>query len=225
MSEGVALITGAGPGLGAALGRRFAAGGFTVALAARQATAVDAAARTIPGAQAFTCDVSDEAQVGGLFARLERDMGPVEVAVQNASAGHGKVSILDLEVARLQTAWRVTALGGFLVGREAARRMAGRGRGSILFTGATASLRGSAGFAAFAQGKFALRAIAQSMARELGPKGIHVAHMVIDGGIGDDAGDARLKPDAIAEAYWQVHAQHRSAWTFEVDLRPWGEKF
>ncbi len=225
MTNGVAVIVGAGPGLGAALARRFAAGGLQVAMAARSLEKVEEIAAGIDGAQAFACDVSDEQQVETLFAAVEAEIGPVEVAIHNASAGHGKVSVLEVDAARFRTAWEVSAFGGFLVGRAAARRMAERGHGSILFTGATASLRGSSGFGAFAHGKFALRAIAQSMARELGPMGIHVGHVVVDGHIGDKDDESYLSPDAIAETYWTLHAQARSAWSFEIDLRPWLETF
>ncbi len=225
MSDGVAVIVGAGPGLGAALARRFSVGGLQVVMAARRLEKVEEIAAGIDGARAFPCDVSDEAQVETLFASIEAEIGPVEVAVQNASAGHGKVSVLDVDAARFRAAWEVSAFGGFLVGRAAARRMAERGHGSILFTGATASLRGSSGFGAFAHGKFALRAIAQSMARELGPMGIHVGHVVIDGHIGEKDDASYLSPDAIAETYWTLHTQERSAWSFEIDLRPWLETF
>ncbi len=225
MSDNVAVIIGVGPGLGAALARRFAAGGLRVAIAARTLEKVEGIASAIDGARAFPCDVSDEQQVETLFASIEAEMGPVEVAIHNASAGHGKVSVLEVDAQRFRTAWKVSAFGGFLVGRAAAQRMVGRGHGSILFTGATASLRGSSGFGAFAHGKFALRAIAQSMARELGPMGVHVAHVVIDGHIGEKDDASYLSPDAIAETYWNLHAQQRSAWTFEIDLRPWSETF
>ncbi len=155
---------------------------------------------------------------------MERELGAVEVVVFNAS-GRVRKSILELEAADVERSWRVSCVGGFLVGREAARRMISRGRGSILFTGATASVKGYAHSASFAIGKFGLRALAQSMARELGPEGIHVAHVVIDGGIGENAEDSRLRPDAIAETYYQIHAQPRSVWAHEVDLRPWVESF
>lgn len=226
MAEGKrsAVIVGVGPGLGAALGRRFAAAGYRVALAARGRARLEALAGAIPGAAAFATDAIDEAAVEGLFARAEADLGPLEVAVFNAS-GRIRKGILELGVEEFVAAWRSACLGGFLVGRAAARRMLPRGRGTILFTGATASLRGFAGSAGFAVGKFGLRALAQSMARELHPKGLHVCHVVIDGAIGADGGDARLAPDAIAEGYHQLHLQPRSAWTHELELRPWVERF
>jgi NAD(P)-dependent dehydrogenase (short-subunit alcohol dehydrogenase family) len=179
-------------------------------------------------------DGTDEPAVVNLMNEVEDELGPIGVAIYNASQRVVK-SILEMESAEFEGAWRVSCLGAMIVGREAARRMVPRGHGSILFTGATASLRGGNGFAAFAAGKFGLRALAQSMARELGPQGIHVAHFVIDGGIDNERTrerapervdeDGLLSPDAIAEAYYQTHAQHRSAWSQEVDLRPWREKF
>ncbi len=224
MTNPAALIAGVGPGLGAALGRRFAEAGMAVALAARSADKVESIAAGIDGATAHACDVTDEAAVADLIASVEAELGEIEVAVHNARAAPARGSVLEMETGDLKGHWEISALGGFILGREAARVMAPRGRGSILFTGATASLRGGDGFLAFAQGKFALRAIAQSMARELGPKGIHVAHFVIDGRIGD--GDSsKMAPDAIAEVYYRTHAQDRSSWALEVDLRPFSERF
>jgi len=220
--SGIALIGGAGEGLGAALGRRFAKGGYDVVLSSRT--------------QGERADLREEAEVLSLFERVEQ-RGPVEVAVFNAGANF-RASILDTPAEMFEKVWRLGCYAGFLFGREAARRMLPRGRGTILFTGATASMRGAAQFAAFAAAKGGLRQVAQSMARELGPKNIHVAHVVIDGGIDnrrtrerwgerlkDLPADGLLATDAIAELYWQLHVQPRSAWTFEADLRPWGEKF
>ena len=218
----VALIGGAGEGLGAALGRRFSAGGFEVIASSRT--------------RGEKADLRQENQVISLFDRAEAQ-GPVEVAIFNAGANF-RASILDTPADMFEKVWRLACYAGFLFGREAARRMAPRGRGSILFTGATASLRGAAQFAAFAAAKGGLRQVAQSMARELGPKNIHVAHVVIDGMIDNPRTrthmadrvkalpeDGMLKTDAIAELYWQLHLQPRSAWTFEADLRPWAERF
>jgi NAD(P)-dependent dehydrogenase (short-subunit alcohol dehydrogenase family) len=218
----IALIGGAGEGLGAALGRRFAAGGYEVVLSSRTS-----------GERA---DLREEAEVVALFDRVE-GRGPIEVAVFNAGANF-RSSILDTPSDMFEKVWRLGCYAGFLFGREAARRMVPRGRGTILFTGATASLRGAANFAAFAAAKGGLRQVAQAMARELGPKNIHVAHVIIDGMIDnrrtrernaerlkDLPPDAMLATDAIAELYWQLHQQPRSAWTFEADLRPWAEKF
>jgi NAD(P)-dependent dehydrogenase (short-subunit alcohol dehydrogenase family) len=218
----IALIGGAGEGLGAALGRRFAQGGLEVVLSSRT--------------QGERADLRDEAQVVGLFDRLEK-RGPIEVAIFNAGANF-RASILDTPADMFEKVWRLGCYAGFLFGREAARRMVARGRGTILFTGATASVRGAAQFAAFAAAKGGLRQVAQSMARELGAKNIHVAHVVIDGMIDnrrtrermaerakDLPADGMLATDAIAELFWQLHVQPRSAWTFEADLRPWAEKF
>jgi NAD(P)-dependent dehydrogenase (short-subunit alcohol dehydrogenase family) len=218
----IALIGGAGEGLGAALGRRFAQGGLEVVLSSRT--------------QGERADLRDEAQVVGLFDRLEK-RGPIEVAIFNAGANF-RASILDTPADMFEKVWRLGCYAGFLFGREAARRMVARGRGTILFTGATASVRGAAQFAAFAAAKGGLRQVAQSMARELGAKNIHVAHVVIDGMIDNRRSrermaervkdlpvDGMLATDAIAELFWQLHAQPRSAWTFEADLRPWAEKF
>jgi NAD(P)-dependent dehydrogenase (short-subunit alcohol dehydrogenase family) len=217
----VALIGGAGEGLGAALGRRFAKE-YSVVLSSRT--------------RGEKADLRDEAQVVSLFDRAEA-RGPVEVAIFNAGANF-RASILDTPADMFEKVWRLSCYAGFLFGREAARRMAPRGRGSIVFTGATASLRGAAQFAAFAAAKGGLRQVAQSMARELGPKNIHVAHVVIDGMIDNSRTrtqmaervkalpeDGMLKTDDIAELYWQLHLQPRSAWTFEADLRPWAERF
>jgi NAD(P)-dependent dehydrogenase (short-subunit alcohol dehydrogenase family) len=188
-------------------------------------------------AHGYGSDARDEAQVVELVTRIERDIAPIEVAVFNIGA-NVRFDITETTERVYRKVWEMGALAGFLMGREAARVMTPRGRGTILFTGATSSLRGSAGFAAFAGAKHALRALAQSMARELGPKGVHVAHIVIDGAI-DTAfikenfperyalkeQDGILDPDAIAENYWLLHQQQRSAWTHELDLRPWIEKF
>jgi NAD(P)-dependent dehydrogenase (short-subunit alcohol dehydrogenase family) len=223
-----ALVVGVGPGLGAALARRFAKGGLRVAVAARQPERLSALAEEI-GGRAHGCDAGDETAVAALFRQVADELGPPALVVFNAGAFLRR-PVVETTAAEFENCWRAACFGGFLVGREAARAMLPRpmhpaGRGTILFTGATAALRGGANFAAFAAGKFGLRALAQSMARELGPQGIHVAHVVIDGQIGEASGDATLHPDAIAEAYWQLHLQPRSAWTQELDLRPWAERF
>jgi NAD(P)-dependent dehydrogenase (short-subunit alcohol dehydrogenase family) len=205
----VALIGGAGEGLGAALGRRFS-----------QSHEVVLSSRT----HGERADLRDESQVVELFDRVEK-RGPIEVAVFNAGANF-RASILDTPADMFEKVWRLGCYAGFLFGREAARRMLPRGKGTILFTGATASVRGSSQFAAFAAAKGGLRQVAQSMARELGPKNIHVAHVVVDGVIAKGPpAEGMLASDAIAELFWQIHAQPRSAWTFEADLRPWAEKF
>jgi NAD(P)-dependent dehydrogenase (short-subunit alcohol dehydrogenase family) len=209
--------------LGAALARRFAGEGMAVAMAARQADKLAGLVKET-GGRAYGCDARMETAVGDLFAAVERDLGRPQLVVFNAG-GYTRKPVAELSVSEVEACWRNCCLGGFIVGRAAARAMLAAGAGTILLTGATAALRGSAQFAAFAIGKFGLRALAQSMARELGPQGIHVAHIVIDGGIGDAADATRLAPSAIAEAYWQLHRQARSAWTQELDLRPWAEKF
>lgn len=238
----LAVIVGAGPGLGRALARRFGAAEMNVALAARDVARLEnlsvECAGIGRGARAYACDASREADVATLFRRVEDELGCPDVVVYNAGAFVPR-GILDTTVEEFERCWRVGCLGGFLVGRAAARAMLervtqGGPGGTILFTGATASLRGGACFHNLAVGKFGLRALAQSMARELHPKGIHVAHVVIDGHIRMPAviehtdvahGDEVLEPEAIAEAYFQLYRQPRSAWTQELDLRPWVEKF
>ncbi len=231
-----AIVAGVGPGLGSALVRRFAAAGMRVAAAARDEAKLAALlGEQPPGGQvrAYGCDVADRDAVERLFERAASDLGEPELVVFNAGA-FVRAGILEIDPGEFERCWRVGCLGGLHVGQAAARRMAARGRGTILFTGATASLRGGAGFANLAVPKFGLRALAQSMARELGPRGVHVAHVIIDGQIESEryrhllaerGPDSLLSPDAIAEAYLQLHLQHRSAWTFELDLRPWSERF
>lgn len=238
----LAVIVGAGPGLGRALARRFGAAEMNVALAARDVERLEnlsvECAGIGRGAKAYACDASREEDVAGFFRQVRTDFGDPDVVVYNAGAFASR-SILETTVDEFERCWRVGCLGGFLVGRAAAQLMVeriaqGGPGGTILFTGATASLRGSAGFHNLAVGKFGLRALAQSMARELHPKGIHVAHVIIDGHIRPSAvvehtdavqGDDMLEPAAIAEAYFQLYRQPRSAWTQELDLRPWVEKF
>lgn len=221
-----AIIIGVGPGLGAALAERCAREGFAVSAGARNADRLRALLdqRGLKTAAAIACDVTDAAGIGDLFAEAIAAKGAPSLVVFNAS-GYARGGILELSAAQVEAAWRVGCLGGFHVGQEAAKAMVPQGRGTILFTGATASLRGGASFAAFAIAKFGLRALSQSLARELGPKGVHVAHILIDGQIGAAEGDAKLQPAAIADAYWHLHRQPRSAWTQELDLRPWSEKF
>ena len=235
--KGSVIVVGVGPGLGASVARRFAKAGHPVAVAARSQDKVDAIAAEVSniGVKAIgaTVDGTDEAAVTEFVARTEKELGPLDVAVYNAS---GRVigSILELKAADMEESWRKSCLGGFFLGREAAKRMLPRGHGTILMTGATAAMRGGKNFASFAIGKFGLRALAQSMAREFGPQGIHVAHINIDGGImservkdmvKDRPEDSFLEPDAIADVYYDLHNQHRSTWTQELDLRPWVEKF
>jgi NAD(P)-dependent dehydrogenase (short-subunit alcohol dehydrogenase family) len=230
------LVAGAGPGLGKSVAKRFAREGYAVALAARNKDRLSGVAREI-GASAFPADLANEAEVATLFSEVETKLGPIE-AVAFVAATRVQGSFAELSAADFENVWRQSCLSGFLVGREAARTMLPRARGSVIFTGASGSTRGRAQFAAFAAAKGGLRFMAQSMARELGPKGIHVATVLIDGAIGSErmwrdhrdrmerlGADGALHPDAIAETYWQIHDQPRSAWTHEVDLRPWKEPF
>ena len=225
-----ALIVGAGLGLSASLARLFAREGLTVALAARQTDKLAGLVKET-GAAAFACDASKADDVARLFEDVEQRFGAPDVVVFNAS-GRARGALVDLDPADVERAIIVSAFGGFLVAQQAARRMIKAGSGAILFTGASASVKGFARSAAFAMGKFALRGLAQSMARELGPQGIHVAHFVIDGGIRNpgrteppDRPDSLLDPDAIAATYLHALRQPRSAWSAEVELRPWVETF
>jgi len=225
-----ALIVGVGPGLSASLARLFARNGLQVALAARntdklQSLAAETAAAT------FACEATEPEEAAGLFDVVVATQGVPDIVVYNASA-RARGPITDVEPDAVARAISVSAFGGFLVAQQAARHMVARGSGAILLTGASASVKGYPQSGAFAMGKFALRGLAQSMARELAPKGVHVAHFVIDGGIRsavrqdpNDNPDSLLDPDAIAESYWHVATQPRSAWTWEVELRPWVERF
>ena len=221
-----AIVIGVGPGLGAALVEKCVREGMKVSAGARDRDRLRKLLdeRGLNNIPALRCDVTDPASVGDLFAEAIAAQGAPDLVIFNAS-GYARGGILELTPGQLEAAWRVGCLGGFHAGQAAARVMVPTGRGTILFTGATASLRGSANFAPFAVAKFGLRALAQSMARELGPKGIHVAHVVIDGQIGVTEGDSKLNPADIAEAYWSLYRQPRSAWTLEADLRAWVEKF
>ena len=231
MERETALIVGAGSGLSASLARLFSREGMAVALAARNPDKL-AALTAESGAIAFPCDASEAAQVERLFASVDAQLGAPSLVVYNAGRRvRGPIEALD--PAEVQRAWMVGCFGGFLVAQQAARRMLAAQRGSILFTGATASVKGFPQSAGFAMGKFALRGLAQSLARELAPKGIHVAHIVIDGGIASSyaksaeerASDRFLDPDAIAREYLHLHRQQRSAWTWELELRPHTENF
>jgi NAD(P)-dependent dehydrogenase (short-subunit alcohol dehydrogenase family) len=226
----IALIVGAGEGLSASLARLFARENIKVALAARKIEKLGALCSET-GARAYACNATEPDEVERLFGLVEREIGTPDIVVYNAS-GRARGTFVDLVPADVEQAIEVSAFGGFLVAQQAARRMLPGKRGAILFTGASASVKGYAQSAPFAMGKFALRGLAQSMARELSPQGIHVAHFVIDGGIRSatrmdpsDRPDSMLDPDAIAESYWSVLQQPRSAWTWEMELRPWVEKF
>jgi NAD(P)-dependent dehydrogenase (short-subunit alcohol dehydrogenase family) len=226
------LIVGAGDGLSASIARAFAGeGGMRIALAARNPGKLAGLAKEL-NARAIECDTSVPAQVAQMFAHADEFFGaPPDVVVYNPSF-RVRGSIVDVDPEAVAKALAITAYGGFLVAQQAAQRMLPRASGAILFTGASASIKGYPLSAPFAMGKFALRGLAQSIARELAPKGIHVAHFVIDGGIRSvgrtepaDAPDSMLDPDAIAQSYLHVLAQDRSAWTWEIELRPWVEKF
>lgn len=237
----VAVVIGAGDATGGAIAQRFAREGFTLCITRRQADKLEPLVSSIEAAggkaHPFGCDARSEEQMVALFSDIERDIGPIEVVVFNIGA-NVHFSITETTERVYRKVWEMAALSGFLTGREAAKAMLPRGHGTIIFTGATASLRGGKGFSAFAGAKFALRALAQSMARELGPQGIHVAHPIIDGAI--DTAFIRdnfperyalkdqqgiLNPEHIADQYWQLHCQPRDAWTHELDLRPWMETF
>ena len=236
-----ALVIGAGDATGGAIARRFARGGYVACVTRRIEEHLEPLVERIRAeggeAHAFGSDARDEQAVSTLFSHIEAEIAPIEVVVFNIGA-NVRFPITEMTERVYRKVWEAGALAGFLVGREAARVMLPRGHGSILFTGATASLRGGSGFAAFAGAKHALRALAQSMARELGPQGIHVAHVVIDGAIDTPwikahfperyklkERDGILDPDAIADNYWMLHQQPRCAWTHELDLRPWIEPF
>jgi NAD(P)-dependent dehydrogenase (short-subunit alcohol dehydrogenase family) len=227
MDKETVLIVGAGTGISASLARLCASEGMQVMLAARNVDKLaDLAAET--KAVATPCDAGDPAQVAALFSKADAIHGPPSLVVYNASGRYRK-PIQEIDPQGLSDALRVSAYGGFLVAQQAAIRMQARGNGTILFTGATASVKGMAGSTPFAMGKFALRGLAQCLARELAPQNIHVAHFIIDGGVATSrepaAPDQWLEPDAIAREYLHAHRQHRSAWTWEVELRPWLEKF
>lgn len=226
----VALIVGAGSGLSAALARAFAREGLTCVLAARHTDKLKPLCDEI-GATAIACDSAQPDQVNALFAHLDTLCDAPRVVVYNAS-GRVRGALVDLDVKAVADAIAVSGYGGFLVGQAATKRMLKKGAGTILFTGASASVKGFAQSSAFAMGKFALRGLAQSMARELAPQNIHVAHVVIDGGISSaarpvpaDKPDSLLDPDAIAQSYVHLLKQQRSAWTWEIEIRPWVEKF
>ena len=240
-NSGVCCVIGAGDATGSAVARRFAREGYTVCVARRTEAALAPLVNQISAeggrALAFGLDARREDQVVNFFNRIEAEVGAIEIVVFNVG-GNVRFPILETTAQKYFKVWEMCAMAGFLVGREAARVMLARERGTLLFTGATASLRGGAGFSAFAGGKAALRALAQSMARELGPKGLHIAHIVIDGLIDTaatranfpqrvvEAGqDGILQPDHIAEAYWWLHQQPRDVWTFELDLRPSVERW
>ena len=228
----VALVTGVGPGLGASLARRFAREGFVVGLFARHPAFIEELAREIANAGgmavALVADVSQPTEVKSAVERVRAELGPISVLLHNASSSAGD-GLLGTTVEDFESSWRIATLGGFVCAQETAPDMIAAGEGVMLFTGATSSVRGG-GWLAFSSAKFALRGLVQSLARELWPQGVHVAHVVVDGIIGPAgeaviAGEPKLDPDHMAEAYWHLASQHRSAWTLELDLRPAREKF
>lgn len=226
-----AVVLGVGPGLGWHLVERCSGEGMAVTMAARRRDRLEALLTATPLENVLprACDVADAAAVEALFAEAERLQGPPDLVVFNAGA-RALGGILELDTAEVEQAWRIGALGALHVARSALKRMASRGRGTLIFTGATAALRGSTGFAGFAMAKFSLRALAQSAAREFGPQGVHVAHVVIDGQIASARTAERdpretLDPAAIADSYLLLHRQHPTAWTHELDLRPSVERF
>lgn len=237
----VALVVGAGDATGSAIAKRFAREGYIACVTRRSEEKlqplVDAIIESGHQAHGFACDARKEEEVVALVEQIESQIGPIEVLVFNIGA-NVPCSILEETARKYFKIWEMACFSGFLNGREVAKRMVTRNRGSILFTGATAGLRGAAGFAAFAGAKHGIRALAQSMARELGPMNIHVAHVVVDGAIDTDFirtsfpekyalkdQDGILAPEHIAENYWFLHNQPRDAWTFELDLRPWNERW
>ena len=228
----IALIVGSGPGLSASLARLFKKEGMKVALAARNAKKLDGLVKEIDG-RAYACDASSPTDVKKLFQSVSQDIGDPNLVVYNAS-GRVRGPVTELDPEEVRQTILITCYGGFLVGQEAAKRMVKAGNGTILFTGASASVKGYANSPAFAMGKMGLTGLVQSMARELQPKNIHVAQVVIDGGIANPnrperltarGPDGCLDPDAIAQTYLHLHRQHRSSWASHIELRPWSEKF
>lgn len=237
--DGVVLLVGAGDAIGAAVAQRFADGGYKVVIARRDAEKsrelVNELTKAGRDVRAVSVDARQEADVQALFAKVEREIGPIEVCLYNAGSNVAK-PLLETTEKLFYKVWELACYGGFLVGREAAKYMVPRGRGTILFTGATASVRGAKGFAAFSSAKFGLRAVAQAMARELGPRNVHVVHLLMDAGVDSQAihermkaagvnvaeipEDSLTKTSSIADAYWFAHHQSRDGWTHELDLRP-----
>ena len=237
VTPNIAAVLGAGPGLGAAVARRFARAGYSVALLARRLESVQAAEREITAAGGtaafFAADAADPASVAAAFAAVRARLGDPEVFVYNAGA-FLPGAVTEITPEQFEACWKANCFGAFLGAREVIPAMLSHGRGTILLTGATAALRGSANFSSLAVGKFGLRALGESLARELHPRGIHVAHIIVDGAIATPRARAMypgrpthtlLDPDSIAEAYWQLHRQGPTAWTHELDLRPAVEKF
>ena len=241
MEDRAVIVMGAGNATGGAIARRFAREGYTACISRRNVEKLQPLVQRIEEAggrvRAFGADARKEAQVQDMFRTVEEEVGPIEVCVFNVG-GNVRFPLEETTSRVFYKVWEMGCFAGFLTGREAVRYMKPRGRGTILFTGATSSMRGASGFAAFSGAKFGLRSLAQSLAREFGPQGIHVAHIIIDGAIDTEwiqelfpetyakkEEEGILNPEEIAEAYWQLHLQKRSAWTQEMDLRPWMEHF
>ena len=244
MTAPILLVVGAGDYIGSAIAKRFARGGFTVCMGRRRGELLEPLVEEIKAeggtAHGYTMDARDEDSTAAVFKQIEDEVGPIEIVVFNVG-GNVRFPIRETTARVFRKVWEMACFAGFFTGREAARYMVPRGRGSIFFTGASASMRGREGFAAFASGKAALRALAQSMARELGPENIHVAHLVIDSGVdtafvrerlaqaGEDVDnlppDTLMDPASVGEAYWMLHHQSRDGWSFELDMRPFGEKW
>ncbi|HCP33201.1 MAG TPA: SDR family oxidoreductase [SAR324 cluster bacterium] len=241
MEDRAVIVMGAGNATGGAIARRFAREGYTACISRRNVEKLQPLVQRIEEAggrvRAFGADARKEDQVQDMFRTVEEEVGPIEVCVFNVG-GNVRFSLEETTSRVFYKVWEMGCFAGFLTGREAVRYMKPRGRGTILFTGATSSMRGASGFAAFSGAKFGLRSLAQSLAREFGPQGIHVAHIIIDGAIDTEwiqelfpqtyakkEEEGILNPEEIAEAYWQLHLQKRSAWTQEMDLRPWMEHF
>lgn len=237
----VVLVVGAGDAIGSAIAKEFATKGYTVVMARRSLEPVEAQAQQFRDegldAHGFALDARNEEQVEAFFSKVEADIGPLEAVVFNVGA-NVPMSILDTSARKFQKIWEMACFAGFLVGREAARKMVAQGHGTILFTGATASIRGGAMFGAFASAKHGLRALAQSMARDLGPKNIHVAHVIIDAAVDTQwirdhhpeykklsENDGIVQPADLAKNYVMLHEQPKNAWTFELDVRPWAERW
>jgi NAD(P)-dependent dehydrogenase (short-subunit alcohol dehydrogenase family) len=237
----IALIVGAGDAIGSAIARKFAESGFTICMARRNGQKLDPLVLELTekgyDAHAFSCDARKEEEVENLFSRIEKEIGEIDVTVFNIGA-NVPMTILETDSRKFFKIWEMACFSGFLTGREAARYMTRRKRGTIIFTGATASMRGAAGFGAFASAKHGLRALAQSLAREMGPQNIHVAHVIIDAAVDTQwirdnvpdyearkANDGVVIPDDLANNYLMLHEQPRNAWTFELDIRPWAEKW
>ena len=235
MSEaaGTLIVVGVGSDTGPAVCRRFAREGYAVAMVSRRPERLAPLAKELGRARAYGADATDGAALAAAFDAAERDLGPITVAIANTAHGLLLSSIADMESGALETMWRTLTLGAFHTAREAAKRMGPRGAGSIMFTGGRQSRRGDPGFGAFAIAQFGIRALAETLSRELAPNGIHVAHLIVEGTIAKDyartarpeqfAQGAMVDPESLAEIYWQTHAQPRTCWTFEVDVRPWTE--